>query len=250
MEKIRHKSIEVYEQALNVAQYYVSERYKNNFSGNGDDFIHKLRSNIQHRVESVGWHYINLESMHERAESEYFVNVKNDNEHQYLLQQLRIQYFIFDDIVFNLLSLFEYTGNLVGYFLKERHGKKLKWKGVSKSARDKNNEFYKTDIAQVIDKADRNLVTKLEDYRAKLFHYENDMGSIGTKIEFASERAIQIQIEMPNSFKKIFKDIEIEEKNNQLLSYSKYAILSSIEVVLNILTLLQEWEVEAIENKI
>jgi len=250
MEEIRKKSTEVYEQALKVAQYYVSVKYKYNFVGNGDDFIHKLRSSIQYRVDSVGWHYINLQMLHENAESEHLEKIKNDVQHEHLLFHLNRQYYLFDDIVFNLISLFEYTGNLVGYFWKGEHGKKLKWKGVAKSAMDVNSELSKYEIAKIISDADRTLFSKLEDYRAGIFHYKNQMGTVGTRIEYPSENPIQIQIEASDVFKKIFKGFDIESNPNELLPYSKHAILSAINIILNILSLLQKWEIEPIDRKI
>src|SRR5713226_8857066 len=245
MNDIQQHTNRIFELSLKVAQYYVSSRYKHNFSGNGDDFIHKLRSSIQFRVDAVGWHYINLQTLHESAEAEYLHRLKNNEEWGQLISHLRQQYFLFDDIVFNLISLFEYVGNLVGYFWKGEHGKTLKWKGVAKSALDKSNEFPCLKVANVIANADRQLVTKLEDYRANIFHYQNHMGAVGTRIEFPSEgNPIKIDIEISDRFKKIFKGFSVEPNQNELIAYSKHAIMNSFETIEKIMDHFLEWPIE------
>ena len=154
-------------------------------------------------------------------------------------------------LFFNLLSLFEYIGNLTGYFWKGEQGKSLKWKGIASSSLDNTNDFSKLEIAKVVSESHRKLVTKLEDYRANIFHYQLHMGAVGTRLEFPTTgNPIKIGIAASDKFKKIFKDYSVDSKENELTAYSRLAILESYKRIIDILNCLLEWPVEPLPRKI
>lgn len=250
MNDLQQHTIRIFELAQKVTLHYVANKYKNNFSGNGGDFIYNLRGSIQFRVQAVHWHYVNLLSQHERAESEHLSKIKNDEASEHLLGVLNRQYFLFDDVVFNLISLFEYIGNLVGYFWMGEHGKQKGWPGVANSALDKSNDFSRLGVACTIAAAHRQLFTKLEDYRADIFHYQSRLGGVGTRLEFPTEgNPLRIEIGMSESFKKIFEMSSVESNENELIAYSKHAIIKSFEAIEKVMDHLAEWPIESLHRK-
>ncbi len=246
MDEITKLTERLYGLTQNVTNHYIQSKYKHNFVGNGDDFIYSLRSSIQHRLQAIGWHYLQMKIGQDSAERQYFHALKEGTEWEHMLAVHSIQYFLFDDIVFNLISLFDYIGNTAGYFLKGEAGKKIKWKGIAKSGRDSANELSKHSIAKSISKYDSQLVTKFESYRAEIFHYGSNTGSVGAKYEFPSSgRGLKIEIAVPEKFKKIFQGFNIEGES-EVVGYSKYAITSSFSMVENLLNELLRIEVEAL----
>jgi hypothetical protein len=151
------------------------------------------------------------------------------------------------------LSLFEYTGNLIGYFWQGEHGKALKWKGISGAALDKDNSFSKLDIAKVVAEGHRGMVTQLEDYRAKIFHYKfHQVGAIHAKLDSGCFPPFKIETDMADQFKKIFKDFDVNRQLNkdELSAYSEHAVLKSFEVIEKILTLLLDWKITPMPFKL
>ncbi|MDH5217571.1 MAG: hypothetical protein OEX19_07740 [Gammaproteobacteria bacterium] len=251
MEEINNKLELLYKLAQDVSYHYVKSKYKHNFAGNGEDFIYRLRDSLQFRVNSVAWHYSNLELRHKQAVQHHFFVLKGDERIDHLMNHQTIQSFVFDDIIFNLLSAFEYLGNLVGYFWKDSHGKKMRWRGLAKSVRDKSNGFPYQSLSIAIDFSDRCFVEKLEDYRANIFHYQNHEGGVSTYIDMTlGEDPFRINTSSSDRFKKVFKEFNVNEDQNELLAYSKYCISVSFDIVEDILKSLLEWEVVARPFKI
>jgi len=151
-----------------------------------------------------------------------------------------------------LLSLFEYVGNLIGFFWKGEHGQSLKWKGVSGASLDKENPFSKKDVSKIVAKAHRELVTHLEEYRAKIFHYkfhETNIFDGGAKEGSFDGR---IEVNMSTRFKKIFKNMDVSCQSNEseILVYSESVVLKSFEVVEEIFIELLKWKIDPMPNKL
>ena len=83
------------------------------------------------------------------------------NQHQY----------IFDDLVFNLMSLFDYIGCLVGLVVEEPSARFIKWS----KALGKAKQFAPgSRVLAAMDDANSSLVAKLERYRSQLIHNLRD----------------------------------------------------------------------------
>jgi hypothetical protein len=88
------------------------------------------------------------------------------------------QQFVFDDLIFNALSLFDYVGNFVGFAFYGEQRKKAKWDRIQKYARDGDHEARDHPSKRIssgragerILRAQKDLVGILSDYRADLIH--------------------------------------------------------------------------------
>jgi hypothetical protein len=104
---------------------------------------------------------------------------------QQLLFHLGAEHFyLFDDLVFNSLSLFDYVGNIVGFAFYGEQRRKAKWDRIQRFAHDPDYErrshtkprVSPSPVGQAIREVHVSFVRALTDYRAALIHYEALLG--------------------------------------------------------------------------
>lgn len=131
-----------------------------------------LRDSILYRLSSLGWHIHNLCKQHSQFEKAFRTN-PDDNE---LYYAKTFQSFGFDDLIFNLMSLYDYYANFLGFLLINENKKRIGWGGLAKSAMDKSNQFSLKLIASDIAKHENGWVKRLSAYRAEVIHYNSQEG--------------------------------------------------------------------------
>lgn len=134
-----------------------------------------LRDSVLYRLSSLGWHIHNLCKQHSQYEKAFSINPGDNNLHY----ANTFQSFLFDDFVFNLISLYDYYANLLGFLLIGENKRRIGWDGLAKSAMDRSNKFSGNIIANNVAKHENEWVKRLSAYRAEVIHY-NIQESKGT----------------------------------------------------------------------
>ena len=85
---------------------------------------------------------------------------------------------IFDGIIFQLTSFFDYISHFIHYVCKRDKNATSDWNSLAKAVRGKGNEFSDLAISEVIKNVDKKFVDKLYDYRSRLIHKRRDKHEI------------------------------------------------------------------------
>lgn len=164
-----------------------------------------------------------------------------DNPH---FEQVQLQISsVFDNIIFNLSSLFDYLSHMVCYISKTDKSKTLYWTKLAKLARDSKSDFEGEKVRQTIDEWDRNFVDKLYDYRSRLLHNKKDDHEFTANVKFSDTKSFDFDIKIIASktsqkFFKIIPDINSESQPT-LIYLSSKIIEKSLDVIDIILSELQ-----------
>ena len=115
-----------------------------------------------------------------------------------------IQAFASDDVLFNLLGLYDYWSNLVGFAFIGTSRKKIGWRGLATSALDKKNPFSSTAIGPMIAEHHKQWALKLQDLRAEIIHYEHLEGKSRYEISWqaGNEAAFEFLSTLPTPISK------------------------------------------------
>ncbi|TPE45446.1 hypothetical protein [Pontibacter mangrovi] len=207
--------------------------YANKISGtySNDDFI-ELRNSITLRLENIFYHYDLLASINVSDEE----IITNEIISPLVTPQIAIkQDFLFDSIVFNTLSLFDYTSCLIKYIIEtNKQKKKLLWTQLIRTARGTNN-FKETSLAKLLVELDKKWVFVLGEYRAELIHYNDDFVSDGLKY-YPVESKYIIHISAPSSLKKHFREFkQVENSDANINQVTLWIIENSIECIIDIM---------------
>lgn len=135
--------------------------------------IFRLRDNVIYRLSSLTWHVHKLLSNHAYYESQYQEKPKEFS----VDYAKHSTFFVFDDLIFNLISLYDYYANLIAYFLIGQGKQTIGWNSLAKSANGKDNKFSSLPIAKEVWKHDHEWVNSIQDFRSKLIHRNIYMGN-------------------------------------------------------------------------
>lgn len=158
--------------------------------------VMRLRDSLIYRAEAVLWHPHLIELIQKSANRrlrEVFPD--RSKEHLLLIQIGAETFYLFDDLVFNALSLFDYIGNMVGFAFYGEQRRKAKWDRIQRFARDATYEgrahtkprISNSAVGSCILEVDAALVKSLSDYRAALIHYEALVGPGELKTQFGAD---------------------------------------------------------------
>ena len=104
------------------------------------------------------------------------------------------QRFLFDDVVFNAVSLFDYIGRFIGLTLQDDQNMKLRWDRCYKWAKHPatgrgKNHIYGTRTADIVVEVDEEWVRRLATFRSRVIHYESESVDGGHTIRFEGSPA-------------------------------------------------------------
>lgn len=176
--------------------------------------VFRLRDSLAYRAESVRWHP-SLISLVARSATRRLREVHKDEikEIQLMLQIGAEHFYVFDDLIFNALALFDYVGNMVGFSLYGEQRRKAKWTRIERYAR--NPEFERKEhpkarissssLGPCIREVHSSLVRALTDYRAALIHYEALVGpgQYSTRVG-PDGPEYELHFQVPTVFTKLF----------------------------------------------
>lgn len=207
--------------------------YSNKISGTlKNERLFILRDSICNRIDSVIFHYEILNKVNRPD-----LNFSGNHFGTHLAMEIsRKQNYIFDSIIFNLISSFDYIASLINFtFQKNKDNWKSTWNKLENKARC-NNDYKSLEISKFIVESNKKWVSKLNDYRAALIHYEGEnLGYKQTVFPVIGQTKILVYAptNFRNKFKKLIKtDIEEEININSLTLWSIKVSLLEIECLI------------------
>jgi len=246
-----HKGIERAEVGVGAICIMYDEHSddKNSFEN-----ILRLKQNIHYRLSSARFQYrIFLQELY-KSEHYLLELLKKDSQKfdgfimgNPFFERIEAELSsIFDGIIFNITSVFDYFSHIICYICKSDKQSTVYWNKLAKLARGKDNEIGKLKIATVIDDLDRKFIGRLYDYRSRLIHNERDEHKFsGTEI--IEEEKMDFNINILSSHillsKKYLKIVKDENPNFDeiTLTYtSSWLIrktLNDIELLINALVI-------------
>ena len=131
------------------------------------------------------------------------------NQHQYA----------FDDLIFNLMSLFDYIGCLVGLVVEEPSARFITW---SKARGKVKHLAAGSRVQPAMDDMHRSLVKRLKRYRSQLIHHSRDEGD-GWIVHDYMDGSTELTITVPEVFVSevrlpgVGKDTSISEAGQRIV---------------------------------
>lgn len=178
------------------------------------DPINSTRYSIVYRSDSIMWHLKVLidqrKQITEILEKKLGEYVNNPVE---LINFRKHQYYIFDDIIFNLLSMYDYIAAMIGYMFQKKY---LKWNSLVNSSFDRNNEIGNSDFSEIIIEHHRSWVDKLMGFRSDLIHKQSFSGNLEVELIHKEINGVYraIKIQAPEKIKRLFDLINSEKSND------------------------------------
>jgi hypothetical protein len=187
--------------------------------------IFRLKENIDYRLSSALHHLKLLLREHGHGE-QYLSEQTKDNPFRFEGFIMGNPYFerverdisaLFDSIVFNITSCFDYLSHIICYICQTNKQDTLYWTRLAKSARGQYNDISKSLVKTAIDQVDRVFVAGLYDYRSRLIHYKRDLHKFTAQQDIANNRH-RIRILVSSVAKSDFK--KLSENGNDGKEFS------------------------------
>ena len=89
--------------------------------------IHSRKNALNYRFTSVQWHLSQLSTIENQMKSEVSVLDVQTDKVDIALKYHQLSSFYFDDIVFNIISLFDYLAALLSLIFTNNKSKRFKW---------------------------------------------------------------------------------------------------------------------------
>lgn len=174
-----HKEIERTELGLRAICVMYDEHSSD---PNSQKNIFNQKNNVYYKLASIRFQYkIFLEQVY-RSER-YIQKIDKENPNRLRGFVMGNPYFekvelelstVFDNLIFNSVSIFDYLSHIICYIVKRNKQKTEYWSSIIKSARGSNNEIAQSQISEAIKYVDKEFVSKLNDYRSRLIHRKRD----------------------------------------------------------------------------
>ena len=175
-----------------------------------------MRESLEYRFSAVGFHVGLLRDSQQSALRELADNFLGGNSDGFdtVYTARRRQQMLFDAAIFNILALFDYVGNAIGFgfYGADSAGAKWKWKKAVQYAQDPDAEerkhggrrYAQSHVARLVQQVDREWIDRLEEYRAELIHYKTDPAGGKHSWEFTQGEApaVRLTITTPPAFTK------------------------------------------------
>jgi len=203
-----------------------------------------IRDSITLRLDSVLFHYKILDSIYSPGQKLVDRDFSPIN---YMTVSMH-QKFLFDSIIFNSISVFDYLSCLITYIReKNKDNWRKTWTSLENFARG-HKAFKQSSLGTKIIAVNRDWVNVLNDYRSELIHYNSDHLPSSESYNVI-EGTVEILVLAPAQLKKYFKPLS-ELKGDTEFNINSIS-LWIIEMCLNIvLELMQEIKVFIEENRV
>lgn len=213
----------------------VSLEYMRKIINQGCNDIYLLRNGLSHRIGAIIFHEDILQNMIKNITREALENPFDFHSNgKDLIYTFRLSY-VFDDLIFNMMSFYDYLAGFIGYIvydeeirslaveydpLDQRDKKvdhlrgvlyKMSWTEIAKMCKGgpkkkflefNENKFFDTGLSHVVKAHDENFIEKLSKYRNRIIHNESDSPNLHLTISIPSNS--KIKFFAPPSFKKYF----------------------------------------------
>jgi hypothetical protein len=225
MEIVSHKkSFErLHEELIQLVMNVVIDKIGNYKKDHFTLDMFRLRDNVVYRLSSLDWHLQSLCSHHEHYEAKF----KKDSYDPNIFYAKTVLFFIFDDFVFNLISLYDYYANLLAYFLLSPNKQTIGWNSLAKTAKGNNNQFSKFKFSKDIWQHNHEWVMKINDFRSKVIHRNVQKGSDKQIISGTQGQDVQFKL-LYSIHEKLSKKLNLKSPKHKDVGVD--LLLGSIEI--------------------
>jgi hypothetical protein len=176
-----------------------------------------IRDSTIYRADAIHWHCSLLETLQRGASDALHRSCPAPDAPREILERThKEQQFVFDDVMFNSVALFDYVGNWIGFALYGDQRRKAKWGRILKYAQDqkldaKDNgkpRVFGHPIGTKVKDTENEFLRPLADYRAALIHYETIPagGTVSTNFTNKPDGSAEVGHELTVSVPKPFAD--------------------------------------------
>lgn len=215
------------------------------------EFCGDLSDSIHNRVESVIYHLRCLRIINKKMTEQLIASFPSADLDEFLMMRgADIPRFFFDDIVFNLMSLFDYMGNLFGFSFSGRSGGGTQWEGARRKCKKATSEKGKGGnsksedlmVCTLILKYHKDLVKSLAKYRGKLIHFKKDKTKSQISTDLLHPEKSEFTVFAPEEFINGFEELAelSKEKELTLVETAAWIIKKSLTAVNEILSALRQ----------
>jgi hypothetical protein len=155
-----------------------------------------LRDSVLYRADSLIYHVDLVKRQFASFEARAYEKKFSGREQELLLSARAALTFLFDDVLFNAMSMLDYCGNLIAFAVEGPDEQKKKWVGVARSANDPATKLWGSPAAQKIRAAHREWVQKFLDLRSKVIHDRSTLGD-GRMLTTFEDDALRHRLTFP-----------------------------------------------------
>jgi hypothetical protein len=217
---------------INGRQISLGFDYANKISGKiQNDRFFSIRDSIGLRIQSVIFHYKILDSICNPKRKLITPDLPPLGTMSIPIQQK----FLFDSIIFNTISIFDYLGCMINYIMEKNKDKWEKtWSRLEHIART-NAKFNSTSLGRKILSMNNEWVGKLNEYRAELIHYQTE-NLASNETYNSKECSLDILVIAPSQLLKYFKQLAkiTNKKDLNINSIVLWIIKTSLEIIIEI----------------
>lgn len=148
------------------------------WTGLSDSAI-RARDAIGYRTGAVVWHILGVRhaamEWNKRANAGVIATLELAGDPSFMMDAQRTITFLLDDLVFNAVSLLDYTGRLLACVIGLDEGVRHTWPKTVERAR---KGIYPGPVAAALIAADDEWVSGLSKFRGGMFHQDREVGSL------------------------------------------------------------------------
>lgn len=185
---------------------------------NKKEILFELRDAFFYRQDSLIFHFNLLSEIQDNTKSKFNLDLSSRGKNSLLKASAFQQEFLFDDILFNTMSLFDYFGNFIGYIFFGEKGKKYRWKRLLNHCKKPKKENIGKERKRLINSKIRpqlqenhiHWVQHLNSHRSEIIHYKVDeingelTYSIPIQGKSLPKKDSQIKVFVPEDFAQKF----------------------------------------------
>lgn len=194
--------------------------------GESNDIRHEIikrNNDLIYRNNATIWNYYQLHAQVQKTKALISASTNRNEIVPTIMNSLFPTSYNFDDVIFNLISMFDYLASLLGLVIINNPNQRHKWNQLVNILR--NNETHFPNTTNRIITAHNRWVDKLASYRGGLYHQTTDIGSAEHFFDFSTGEDI-VTFYLPGKavrhlpcFKKR-KDIELLSGVEELIDNS------------------------------
>lgn len=222
-EETLHELEKVYSR-INEQFTHFSLEYANKISGlNIDDVFLGIRSSLLFRLRALIFHYEYLLRHKEQYRSELNQKTHLGVDTHFLADtSVEVQSIIFDDLIFNTVSAFDYLGYFISVLTYGTH-KKWNWNKLYRATKQEDSTISNSIFKEKMVEVHSGFIDNMYGFRSDLIHYKAHGLTYGIRQNI---HGIKLTINPPLKFLKVLKKANLTEEETE------YELLESVEKLL------------------
>lgn len=225
-EKKTLKELRKKKSALNTKFIKFSLEYANKISGMDiDNVVLGLRSSLLFRLGSLIFHYEYL--VNHKKQYLSAINEKpglSNETHHIAHSATNTQTIIFDDLIFNSVSVFDYLGYFISVLTYGIH-KKWTWNKLYKATKNDESKISNSIFKEKLVKVHSEFIDNLYEFRSELIHYQAYGVSYG--LSYGGNEGVKLTLHPPKDFLKVLRRADLIKNEDD-----EHLFVDSIEIFL------------------